>query len=361
MGIAYPVALDSDYAIWRAFTTTTGPPCTSPTRRDISATTTSARAIRGVRNGHPAAAARGRSRRVGDDLVAVDARGFEAHADWANLASPETYLGYERTENFASPGGAPSTSLGPTSRRRVGAQPLGPLRGLDDRSGAAMLNRADGRIAFRFHARDVHLVLGPAGAGTSVPFRVLIDGHLPAMPRTDVDDEGHGRSPHPRLYQLSASGARSPTAPSRSRFSPRRRGLRVHLRLERRRYESLRMELAREPRAGYVRVRCGGESYRVAGRTSQRRWRHYENRWPPVTIITGAAAASGRQQLSGWPRLAMTSPSPTATMTVQPATPPSSTSPPLRPPSAPRTSTSITPPPRRQSRHSPSAWPRNCQ
>jgi hypothetical protein len=66
-----------------------------------------------------------------------------------------------------------------------------------------VLNRPDGRIAFRFHARDVHLVLRPREQGTSVPFRVLIDGEPPGDARgLDVDEEGHGRVTQPRLYQL---------------------------------------------------------------------------------------------------------------------------------------------------------------
>jgi len=70
-------------------------------------------------------------------------------------------------------------------------------------SGASVLNRADGGIAFRFHARDVNLVLRPRKRGTSVPFRVLIDGEPPGDAHgLDVDEDGHGMVAEPRLYQL---------------------------------------------------------------------------------------------------------------------------------------------------------------
>src|SRR5205814_5053988 len=116
-----------------------------------------------------------------------------------NLKSPENYLGHERTENFASPGGAT------LDQRRVYAVPAR-LR-LNQwalscdwtvQKPAIVLNRANGRIAYRFHARDLHLVMGPAARGTSVRFRVLIDGQPPgAAHGSDVDEQGprHGDRP----------------------------------------------------------------------------------------------------------------------------------------------------------------------
>ena len=143
-------------------------------------------------------------RGVGPDRVSVDPHGAEVAADWASLRSPENYLGYERTENFESPGGA---LLG--QRRRYAA----PARlGLNHwaLSGdwtmakqATGLNKEGGRIAYRFHSRDLHLVMGPAARGTSVRFRVRIDGKPPGTAHgTDVDDEGHGTATEQRLYQL---------------------------------------------------------------------------------------------------------------------------------------------------------------
>jgi hypothetical protein len=74
---------------------------------------------------------------------------------------------------------------------------------------ATTLNAPNGRIACRFHARDLHLVMGPAGPGTSVPFRVLIDGQPPGADHgTDTDDQGHGQVTQQRLYQLIRHGGR---------------------------------------------------------------------------------------------------------------------------------------------------------
>src|SRR5207248_9568652 len=140
---------------------------------------------------------------TGDELVSVVPSGFEAQADWVNLESPETYLGYEQAQNFASSDAAldePRTyALPETLMLNRWA-----LAGEWTNEGrASVLNRADGRIAFRFHARDVHLVMGPRARGASVPFQVLIDGEPPGDAHgLDVDEEGHGTVAQQRLYQL---------------------------------------------------------------------------------------------------------------------------------------------------------------
>ncbi len=136
--------------------------------------------------------------------MSVAADGFEAQADWTNLASPETYLGYEQTQNFASPGGVAfdesRTYLSPDALRLNHWALSGDWK---IESGAAVLNQPDGGIAFRFHARDVHLVLRPRHRGTTIPFRVLIDGEPPGDAHgLDVDGEGYGMVAQPRLYQL---------------------------------------------------------------------------------------------------------------------------------------------------------------
>ncbi len=145
----------------------------------------------------------GRDRRVA--LVApVAATGFEAPAAWTDLRSPEIYLGHDRTEGLASPGGA---SLG---RRRTYTAParLDLNRWALDGSWtierhAASLGSAAGRIVCRFHARDVHLVMGPARRGHPVGFRVSIDGRDPGAARgADVDEHGTGVVVEQRLYQL---------------------------------------------------------------------------------------------------------------------------------------------------------------
>ncbi len=141
---------------------------------------------------------------VTPDLVSADARGIEAPADWGSLKSPENYVGYARTENFSSPGGTVQ------DRRHVYRAPDRLKLNHWALSGdwtvgkqATVLQQANGRIVYRFHARDLHLVMGPAARGTPVRFRVLIDGQPPgAAHGIDVDEQGYGTATEQRLYQL---------------------------------------------------------------------------------------------------------------------------------------------------------------
>jgi thiol-disulfide isomerase/thioredoxin len=141
---------------------------------------------------------------VGQGLVAVEAGGVEAEADWDSLWSPENYLGFERSENFASANGAvldtPHRYAAPTQLRLNHWALSG---GWTVKRQAIVLNEPDGRIVYRFQARDLHLVMAPPAPGTSVRFQVLLDGQPPAAAHgTDVDDQGNGTLTEPRLYQL---------------------------------------------------------------------------------------------------------------------------------------------------------------
>ena len=205
MSVQYPVALDSDYAIWDAFANRYWPAVYIADAQGR---------IRHHQFGeggyeeceriiqrflHEA----GRDR-ISDDLVSVAGDGFEAQADWANLESPETYLGYEEAQNFASPGGAkagrPGTYAAPDSLK-LNHWALSGDWTVERR--ASVLNQAEGRITFRFHARDVHLVMGPGAQGTVAAFRVLVDGEPPgAAHGLDVDEQGQGTVSQQRLYQL---------------------------------------------------------------------------------------------------------------------------------------------------------------
>ncbi|HEY0524058.1 MAG TPA: thioredoxin family protein [Stellaceae bacterium] len=205
MRVDYPVAIDSDHAIWRAFNNEYWPALYFVDARGH---------IRHHQFGEgeyekselviQQLLAEAGSGGVGHEMVSVDAHGAEAAADWDSLRSPENYVGYERTENFASPGGAVS------DKRHVYAAPTRLQLNHWALSGdwtvekqATVLNKANGRIAYRFHARDLHLVMGPAARGTSVRFRVLIDGQPPgAAHGSDVDDQGNGTVTEQRLYQL---------------------------------------------------------------------------------------------------------------------------------------------------------------
>ncbi len=204
MRVEYPVAIDNDYAVWSAFANHYWPALYF------------ADAEGRIRHHHFGEGEYQQSEMViqqllaaagsdaGHELVSVDARGAEAPADWAALRTPETYTGYERTENFASPGGAvpgrPHAYQAP-AELRLNHWALSGDWTMDEQ--AATLNEAGGQIAYRFHARDVHLVMGPAGPDAPVRFRVLIDGRPPgAAHGTDADDQGHGTVTGQRLHQL---------------------------------------------------------------------------------------------------------------------------------------------------------------
>jgi thiol-disulfide isomerase/thioredoxin len=205
MGITYPVAIDSDYAIWRAFGNNYWPALYFADSQGQ------------VRYHHFGEGEYEQSEMIiqqllaeaepdapGRQRVVVDARGIEAPADWAGLQSPENYTGYARTENVASPGGlvlgGAHVYTAPTRLRLNHWALSGDWTVAEE---AATLNTSGGQIAYRFHARDLHLVMGPPGAAASVRFRVLIDGQPPGPAHGgDVDGEGYGTVSQPRLHQL---------------------------------------------------------------------------------------------------------------------------------------------------------------
>jgi thioredoxin family protein len=205
MRIGYPVAVDNDHVIWRAFSNQYWPALYFVDAQGR------------VRHHHFGEGSYEQSEMIIQQLLveagasdvsreptSVDGRGIEAAADWRNLKSGENYVGYERTQNFASPGGAvfdqPRMYELP-ARLRLNDWALS--GDWTVKSQAIVLNKASGRIAYRFHARDLHLVLGPPVPGTSVRFRVLIDGQPPgAAHGIDVDDQGNGTVSEQRLYQL---------------------------------------------------------------------------------------------------------------------------------------------------------------
>jgi hypothetical protein len=137
-------------------------------------------------------------------LIAAAGGGVEAAADWADLASGENYLGYERTQGFLS------TVSARVGQRRAYPEPPPLQLNQWSPSGdwtlgaeAVTLNGAGGRISYRFHARDLHLVMGPAKAGATARFRVRLDGRAPGEAHgVDVDEQGNGTVSEPRMYQL---------------------------------------------------------------------------------------------------------------------------------------------------------------
>jgi thiol-disulfide isomerase/thioredoxin len=204
MRVEYPIALDSDYGVWSAFGNRYWPAIYL------------ADAEGRIRYHHFGEGEyddgewmiqhllrEAGSEGIDEELVSVAAEGLEAQADWTSLGSPETYLGYQQGQNLDSPDGVaydePRTYVAPESLQ-LNSWALAGNWTIEGR--ACVLNEAGGRIAFRFHARDVHLVLR-SRAGTAVRFRVLVDGAAPgAAHGLDVDEEGWGTLVQPRLYQL---------------------------------------------------------------------------------------------------------------------------------------------------------------
>jgi thiol-disulfide isomerase/thioredoxin len=205
MRVEYPIAIDSDYAIWSAFDNHYWPAlyfvdAQGRIRHHQFGEGDYEQSEMIIQRLLAEAGIVG----IAQELVSVEANGVEAAADWGSLRSGENYVGSERTENFASPGGVafdtPHVYAVPARLRlnqwaldgdwTVGRQ-------------ATVLNAADGRIAYRFHARDLHLVMGPAARGTSVRFRVRVDGEPPGPAHgSDVDEEGNGTVSDQRLHQL---------------------------------------------------------------------------------------------------------------------------------------------------------------
>ena len=205
MNITYPVAIDDDYAVWRAFDNNYWPALYF------------ADAQGRIRHHHYGEGEYQQSemviqqllaeagvRDVGLDLVTPEAPGLEAPADWTDLRSPENYTGYERTENFASPGGAvpgQPRSYALPDRLLLNDGALAGDWTMGEQ--ATTLNAPGGRMACRFQARDLNLVMGPAAQAAAAGYRVLLDGQPPGPAHgLDVDAEGRGTATEQRLHQL---------------------------------------------------------------------------------------------------------------------------------------------------------------
>jgi thiol-disulfide isomerase/thioredoxin len=205
LGVDYPVATDNDYRIWTAFSNHYWPAFYSVDAEGR---------IRHHRFGEgdyqmsemilQQLLIEAGSSGTDQELTSVDARGVEAAADWDSLRSPENYLGYERTDNFVSPNGSMlDTSYAYAAPPRLGPNHWALAGDWTVTQQAIVLNQAGGRILYRFHARDLHLVMAPPAPGSPVRFRVGLDGQpLGAAHGSDVDNRGNGTVVDPRLYQL---------------------------------------------------------------------------------------------------------------------------------------------------------------
>ena len=203
--VDFPVVIDNDYSIWRAFENQYWPALylvdgRGRVRHHQFGEGEYPAAERAIQRLLKEAGVSG----VNDGVVSVEGSGFEAAADWTSLKSPETYIGYARAENFASPDAAKRDQ--PQSYRAASRLSLNQWSLAGNWTigrQATVLNNAPGQITYRFHARDVHLVMGPSRPGIAVRFRLSIDGQPPAAAHgLDVDQGGNGTVSEQRLYQL---------------------------------------------------------------------------------------------------------------------------------------------------------------
>ncbi|MEA9977115.1 cytochrome c biogenesis protein DipZ, partial [Pseudomonas sp. RTS4] len=205
LGINYPVALDNDFAIWKGFNNQYW-----PAHYFVDAKghiryhhfgegdyAQSEQVIQQLLN-------EAGQKNVSSDVVVADAQGVQKSADDAQMHSPETYLGYDRTENFAS---ASEQVMDSAHTYAAPVQPSlnqwGLMGNWTAKPEQVVLEKAPGRIVYRFHARDLHLVLGPGADGKPVRFRVSVDGAAPGDNHgTDIAADGSGTVTAQRLYQL---------------------------------------------------------------------------------------------------------------------------------------------------------------
>ena len=203
--VPYPVAVDSDYAIWRAFGNEYWPALyfvdtQGRIRHHQFGEGDYEQSETVIQQLLAEAGASG----IGGGPVSVTGEGPEAAADWDDLRSPENYLGYLQTEGLASAGGPVRDK--PHAYATPAHLSLNQWALSGDwtiKKDASQPNDATGRLTYRFHARDLHLVMGPSVPGKRVRFRVLIDGHAPgAAHGADVDEQGYGTMLEQRMYQL---------------------------------------------------------------------------------------------------------------------------------------------------------------
>ena len=204
-GITYPVALDNDYKVWNAFHNQYWPAeyfidAKGKVRYEHFGEGDYDQSERWIQkmlkeaNATPMAAS----------TVSVQGEGVQAAADVRDVRSPETYVGYARAENFSSPGSIKrDAEKSYTEPKHPSLNDWGFAGDWIDHEQVAILDSAGGKIVFRFHARDLHLVLGPSDDGRPVRFRVTVDGQVPGENHgVDTDAQGNGVVTAFRLYQL---------------------------------------------------------------------------------------------------------------------------------------------------------------
>ena len=205
MNIVYPVAMDNGYKIWRSFNNNYWPALyLIDTKGKIR--------YQKFGEGDYAEAelqiqqllSEASGKNISTALATPPLDGVEAAPDWGNLQSPENFLGYNRTEGFASPGGvvADQRKIYTTPQQlKLNQWALTGEWTMGEES--IFLNKEHGKVIYRFHARDLHLIMGPAKPGHTIKFRVLIDGKTPGLSHgLDIDSNGNGTVTEQRMYQL---------------------------------------------------------------------------------------------------------------------------------------------------------------
>ena len=203
--IDYPIAIDNHLAIWRAFDNNYWPAlyfidARGHIRRHQFGEGDYEQSEIVIQQLLAETGAQG----IDHELAKVEGVGIEAAPDWADLISPESYVGFDQAENFASPGGEAwdkrHAYVCPSTLKLNHWALSGDWT---TKNQFALLNSPNGRIAYRFHARDLHLIMGPSAPDTIARFRVTIDGQPPGVAHgVDVDGEGKGTVTQQRLYQL---------------------------------------------------------------------------------------------------------------------------------------------------------------
>lgn len=205
LGITYPVAIDNNYKVWRAFNNQYWPAhyfadAKGQIRYHHFGEGDYAESERVIQQLLREAGAKN----VAGGLIEADAKGVQQAPDMNEVQSPETYLGFQRAENFVTTGTLASNQVANYPAAGKLALNNWTLEGQWNVGGQqATLGQAGGRIVYRFHARDLHLVLGPAADGKPVRFKVTIDGQAPGDAHgADIAPDGSGTVTEQRLYQL---------------------------------------------------------------------------------------------------------------------------------------------------------------
>ncbi len=205
MGINYPVAIDNNYAIWNGFNNHYWPALYFfDARGNLRHAQFGEGEYEGSEKIIQQLLKESGVTGITDELVLVNPTGYEVQADWSTLQSPENYLGYERTHDFVSVNGKKSGKpFAYTAPSQLSLNQWTLSGNWTRKTNEIVLNETNGRIQYRFQARDLHLVMGPAKPGTTIKFRVLVNGKAPGEAKgTDIDSEGNGTITEQRMYHL---------------------------------------------------------------------------------------------------------------------------------------------------------------